>query len=69
MVKQNKKLIKTLSVKRTKAILAVQTHTSFYGNVSNTKLKTMPKQKIKKYCVRAPQKPFAKDLYCIVFRG
>lgn len=54
MVKQNKKLIKTLSVKRTKAILALQTR-PFYGKVSNTKFKSIPKQEIKKSCVKAPQ--------------
>lgn len=55
IVKQNKKLIKTLLVKRSKAILAPQTHPCFYGRVSNTNFKSIPKQEIKKYCVKAPQ--------------
>lgn len=55
IVKQNKKLIKTLLVKRSKAILAPQTHPCFYGRVSNTNFKSIPKQEIKKYCVKASQ--------------
>lgn len=55
IVKQNKKIIKTLLVKRTKAILAPQTHRCFYGKVSYAKFKSIPKQEIMKYCVKAPQ--------------